>query len=218
MDVAVFWLCALMAIVHTHLPCHAQCSPCSAPCPDLSQKDYIASGCAHDNTIGRTADHYVLDGRNSRNSWEHCIIWDNATATVNWDYIATANFYNLYGKTSSVTGAAAHIGFAFNMEDERNYDYIYIRVHQSNRCIQKGSLTSGQFSQNEEGDCVNRPLHKTWFTLSVEVSAGTGTLYIDGAIAYTFSPTFATRSKAAVFTWNGYNNVVFFRDFKVSLL
>ena len=176
--------------------------------------NYVAYGCANGNKIGCAYDYFVLDGRHDNAVSWHCTVRDTAMTIPQGNYVVTAQFYNLHGDPLG-TQTIGHIGLVFNEQDERNYDFYYIRIHANRICYVVGYMTNGSYSISHQTDCINRPEQKTWFTLRAEISGNSVTAFIDGVIAETFTAHYPRMGRAAVMIWNTYNNVAFFKDFSV---
>ena len=175
---------------------------------------YVAHACANGNEIGHTNDYYVLDGRQGATVSHHCLIWDTLMPVPQDNYMVTAQFYNLHGRLSA-SQMQGFPGLVINRQDERNYDYFYIRVHSSMQCYVRGYMTNGVHRHPLIKDCINQPQQKTWFTLSAKISGTTIKVFIDGVLVDTFVSQHPRTGKAAVMLWNGYDNVAFFKDFNI---
>ena len=65
-------------------------------------------------------------------------------------------------------------------------------------------------------DCVNRPVGKTWYHLSLLVTDSESRLYIDGVLALTYQPHYSKQGKIQGIAWNGYGNVAFIKDLELA--
>ena len=74
---------------------------------------------------------------------------------------------------------------------------------------------NGMMTYTIETDCVNRPDMKTWFNLKVKVTNTMAQVYLDDVWVVDFTPHYPKTEKAAVWTWNWQNPIVFFKDFKI---
>ena len=77
-------------------------------------------------------------------------------------------------------------------------------------------MVNGKYNQTKDVDCVNRPAQQTWFTLKVKVISTVAWVYLDGVITTSFTPHYPLTGNAAVFVWTGYNNIAFFKHYKIT--
>ena len=88
-----------------------------APIPD---NEWWILNCPGYNMVGNTI---TLDASGPKS--EPCIaVQKYAPQTPKKLYIMKMKFKNIQGRTGINYG---HIGFAFNVQDEKNYDFVYAR-------------------------------------------------------------------------------------------
>lgn len=134
-------------------------------------------------------------------------------------YEITADLYNFIGRNSVNVG---HPGLFFNAEDEDNYDFVYFRPHSPGGCFQTGYLFKGQpkFDSAKSSSCpTGPPKGAEWFTVKVVVSnatpAGEVKVYLKGTLVTSFNPRYPIKRHGGVLVANGYQNVIYYRNFKI---
>ncbi|CAH3178160.1 unnamed protein product, partial [Porites evermanni] len=133
-------------------------------------------------------------------------------------YQLSVDIYNFIGRDGVNFG---HPGVLLNAEDQDNYDFVYFRPHSSSGCFQTGYVYKGQpkFDGAKSASCPNGPPKGAeWFNIRMVVSnstpAGEVKVYLKGALVTSFNPRYPIRKRGGVLVANGYNNVVYYKNFK----
>ncbi|CAH3178162.1 unnamed protein product, partial [Porites evermanni] len=135
-------------------------------------------------------------------------------------YQLSVDMYNFMGWRGANSG---HLGVFLNAEDQDNYDFVYFRPHSSSLCFQTGYVYKGQpkFDGAKSASCPNGPPKGAeWFNIRVVVSknsnpAGEGKVYLKGTLVTSFNLRHPIRKRGGVLVANGYNNVVYYKNFKL---
>ncbi|XP_048578700.1 uncharacterized skeletal organic matrix protein 7-like isoform X1 [Nematostella vectensis] len=113
------------------------------------------------------------------------------------------------------TNRGVHPGVAFNMVDGDNFDVVYFRPHSVSTCFQPGSVRAGAFSGKQSSSCGSQhPGRDEWFSVSLSVTQSSVTVKINSVVVGTFSPTFPLKRQGAVVVANGYDTVLYVRNYK----
>ena len=99
--------------------------------------------------------------------------------------------------------------------------FLFPRPHSSSGCFQTGYVYKGQpkFDGAKSASCPNGPPKGAeWFKIRVVVSnstpAGEVKVYLKGTLVTSFNPRYPIRKRGGVLVANGYNNVVYYKNFK----
>ena len=100
--------------------------------------------------------------------------------------------------------------------------FLFPRPHSSSGCFQTGYVYKGQpkFDGAKSASCPNGPPKGAeWFNIRVVVSkdstpAGEVKVYLKGTLVTSFNPRYPIRKRGGVLVANGYNNVVYYKNFK----
>ncbi|CAH3133738.1 unnamed protein product [Porites lobata] len=127
-------------------------------------------------------------------------------------YTVSAELFNKAGWNGIHSG---HLGLLFNVVDEYNFDFVYLRPHSSSGCYQTGYMASGKLTFVKSAACPNGPPKGgVWFPVSVTVHGQDAQVYHSGVLVATIKPHFPPRAWGGVFAYNGYKNVILFGKFK----
>ena len=99
--------------------------------------------------------------------------------------------------------------------------FLFPRPHSSSGCFQTGYVYKGQpkFDGAKSASCPNGPPKGAeWFNIRVVVSsstpAGEVKVYLKGTLVTSFNPRYPIRKRGGVLVANGYNNAVYYKNFK----
>jgi len=110
-----------------------------------------------------------------------------------------------------------HVGFAFNVQDDKNYDFVYIRIHQ--KSFSYGAYRNGGGTNIPT---VNLDVPKLYsgkvYNLKLHVSTNKKfKFFLDGTqLGGEYDAVFPTLGRGGVAVAKGYNNEVNFENFQLT--
>eukprot|EP00795_Rhopilema_esculentum_P008279 gene8279-14236_t len=134
------------------------------------------------------------------------------------NYAVTAELYNVIGYHSVDYGFP---GIAYNIENNQNFDFVFLRLHRRNSCFQTGYVQNNriQWIGTNNGPCPNGPPKgRTWFKLQVYVREGEAQLFLNDIQVSVIKPHFPPIGRGGVIVAAGQQNVVRFKNFNISAI
>jgi len=162
--------------------------------------------------------YFVADG--TFGTWENhvfCRIFSTKRLPA-MNYAVTADMYNVIGYHGVDYGFP---GIAYNIENNQNFDFVYIRLHRKNSCFQTGYVQNNmlQWVGTDNGPCADGPPKgRTWFKFQVFVRENEAQLYLDDIQIHVLKPHFPPIARGGVIIAAGQQNVVRFRNFNISAI
>ncbi|XP_048590626.1 uncharacterized protein LOC116613216 [Nematostella vectensis] len=132
------------------------------------------------------------------------------------EYSVSVDLYNVVGWKGVNSG---HLGLMYNAKDIDNFEFVYFRPHWVAGCYQTGYVKNGvpvfdNLAVNRP--CVNGPPKgQTWFTAKVSVEGASVKIYRDNVYLSSVPTRFTPTPKGGVIVANGYQNVIYYRDFRL---
>ena len=100
--------------------------------------------------------------------------------------------------------------------------FLFFRPHSAPSCFQTGYVYKGQpkFDGANTATCpTGPPKGAEWFNVKVTVStttpAGDVQVHLNGTLVTSFNPRYPIKRRGGILVANGYNNVVYYRDFQL---
>jgi hypothetical protein len=131
------------------------------------------------------------------------------------EYSVEADIYNVVGWLGVNSG---HVGLGWNVQDANNYDFVYFRPHNSNRCFQTGQMVNGvvQWASASSSSCNGgAATGGSWFNVKIVVGA-TARIYKNNVLVHTQANRLSRIAKGNMIVANGYANDAYFANFKLS--
>lgn len=176
---------------------------------------YVIQNCGN-HTQGYKQ-YFVIDGdNNNHNSKAEICRLIVPTLVHGKSYKITAKMYNNVGPMGVNSG---YLGFAYNVEDEFNFDFVYISIHQAEKCYQSGFLQKGRviWSNKQTGPCPEGPPSgREWFRLTLYVTEMEATLYINGVQVSNLVPHYSTIGRGGLVIATGKHNMMQFKHYNIS--
>ena len=92
---------------------------------------------------------------------------------------------------------------------------VFFRPHLPERCYQLGYMLNGERHRTGDGTCPSGPPPTgVWFDASVQVTANSATISLNGEVVVTTTPYYPPLAATGVLTWNGFENIISYRNCK----
>ena len=95
---------------------------------------------------------------------------------------------------------------------------MILRPHSTRSCFQTGYVLNSQLKWNSgiSSSCPNGPpVGGKWFDAKVVVGGPKAKIYLDDTLVTSVTPHFLPKGRGGVIVANGYNNIVYFKNFKI---
>ena len=97
---------------------------------------------------------------------------------------------------------------------------LFFRPHNSGQCFQTGYVENGvpKFTNGISSSCPgqNPPTGGQWFDVRIEVNNNKAKIYLAGKFVREVTPHYPVKGEGGVLVANGYKNIAYFRNFKIS--
>ncbi|XP_057313977.1 uncharacterized protein LOC130655260 [Hydractinia symbiolongicarpus] len=179
-------------------------------------RDYIIQNCGNNTQNFNT--HYTIDGdygKFSKQGFCRVII----PKTVDGQsYKITARLYNNIGPQGVNSG---FLGLAYNVQDEFNFDFVYLRIHRPETCFRSGFLQNGKviWTGGKSGTCPEGPPPgRKWFKMQIFVHESAAVLYLNGIKTTNLTPHFPTLGRGGVVVATGHRNIIQFKHYDITTI
>ncbi|XP_032229577.1 uncharacterized skeletal organic matrix protein 7 [Nematostella vectensis] len=106
----------------------------------------------------------------------------------------------------------------FNVIDDDNFDMVYLRSNDPDRCVQPAYVWGGGNARKDfsASDCLaGTPPNGEWFSVTLNVTQSSVTLTMNGVFAKTFKPHFPLKRRIGFGVPADFNNHLQFKNVKL---
>ena len=89
------------------------------------------------------------------------------------------------------------------------------RPHNPPICFQTYYIKNGNSQTGKTGPCPNPVVARKWFHVRVKVTANKAEVFLNNEHVVDATPHYPMNGRGGVATWNGYTNIVRFRNYQM---